>query len=389
MSENWNLHQQIFAACLVSNAAKQQTGTQAYLQEYLYDQLVTLLKKYTGDKWQIGWGPVVWKENPDDTTDGIGNACFVARNKALKFEDGDTYDTYVVSIATTASMYDWISENIAVNYVVDFNAWVSGGIDKPPKKQRGNDEGVFIAYGTAIGVHKLVTEPVPSGLTGVGTGTLIPFLASIPSKGTKVIFTGFSLGGAISPPLALATRQAGLFNKFRKQDVLVYALAAPTPGNQPFSKSFAAQFPFYDGPGYRCWNANIVNSLDAVPQAWCTKRELSPKQNIENIPSIWGSPPLAFVTAGVGVMRLLANVSGVTYFPIRSSYFSSKMPARPTSLNEWANTARQEHESEYVDYIGIMTGLEHFVLDPMKILFGRDSNDEYEPESDEVSLSVE
>jgi hypothetical protein len=374
MSENWNLHQQIFAVCLASNAAIGKTGTQAYLQAYLYGQIVQKMKQYTADEWTIGWGPIVWTKNPTED-EGIGNACFVARNKALTFEDGETYDTYVVSIAATSSTYDWIVEDFGVGRVVDFNAWVQGGIDKLPQKQIGNDGSAFVAHGTASAIYNIVTEPVPSGPTGVGSGTLIPFLASIPSKGTKVIFTGFSLGGALSPTLALAIRQAGLFNKFRVQDVLAYPLAGPTPGNQRFSERFAETFPFYDGPEYNCWNANIVNLLDVVPQAWCDKRALSPKQNIENIPTIWGRPALGIVTTSVFGMGILANSSGVTYDPIRSRYFESKMPARPTDQGQWKKTMKQEHEQAYMTYIGVDIGLKHIVADPWKLIFGKDFDD--------------
>jgi hypothetical protein len=86
-------------------------------------------------------------------------------------------------------------------------------------------------------------------------------------------------------------------------------------------------------------------------------------------------------------MGILANFSGVTYFPIRSRYFWGKMPTRPTTLNEWIKAARQEHESEYMDYIGVKIGLKRIVLDPRKVLFGRDPDDE--PEGVQQALPVE
>jgi hypothetical protein len=373
MPPNWNLHQQIFAICLASNVLNpsKMHDTQAKLQKAMYEQLVKLLKEYTEDRWKIGWGPVVWKENPEDTLDGPGNAWFVAHNPSLQFEDGSTYDTYVVSIAGSSSAYDWITEDFGVNYVVDFNAWVSSGIDKEPQKRHGDNAIPFISYGAAGGVYHIVTEPVPSGPTGVGTGTLIPFLSSIPTKGTKVIFTGMSLGGALSPTLALATLKRGVFKDFRPQDVLVYPVAGPTAGNGPFAKLFGDSFSFLGEPDYQCWNANIVNRLDIVPQAWCDKPLLSPEQNLGNIISIYG-PPLGFVRLLVFVMAFLANLSRVTYIPIRPQFFQGKSPPTPPKNRaEWVKAATQEHETEYMDYIGVHV-LKHVIREPGRI-FGGDS----------------
>ena len=350
--------------------------TQAKLQKAMYEKLIKLMKEYTEDRWKIGWGPVVWKENPEDTLDGPGNAWFVARNQSLQFEDGSTYDTYVVSIAGSSSAYDWIIEDFGVNYVVDFNAWVSSGIDKEPQKRHGDNTIPFISYGAAGGVYHIVTEPVPSGPTGVGTGTLIPFLSSIPSEGTKVIFTGMSLGGALSPTLALATLRQGVFKDFRPQDVLVYPVAGPTAGNGPFADLFADSFPFLGGPDYRCWNANIVNRLDVVPQAWCDKPSLSPEQNLGNIVSIWGHPALGFVRVLAFVMAILADLSRVTYMPIRPHFFRGKTPPTPKNRAEWAKTAEQEHEVEYMEYIGVKI-LKDVIREPGRVFFGGGSEDDH------------
>jgi hypothetical protein len=365
-SKEWDVHQQTFALCLLSNVVNNDNDTQSNLQILMYKRLVGSLKKYLGDAWRIGWGPVVWKQDPDDKKDGPGNAWFVARNPSLKFEDGSTYDTYVVSIASTASMYDWLVQNFGVNYVVDFSAWVSGGIDKPPQKQRGDNQGVFIAYGTADGVHHVATGPVPSGPTGIGTGTLLSFLSSLSPKGTKVIFTGMSLGGVIAPTLALAALQAGTFKSFRSEDVLVYPVAGPTPGNDRFAKLFADKFPLIDGIGYRCWNANIVNLFDVVPQVWCDNPLMSPQQNIDNVLGIWGLPPLALVVLAVIAMRIQAEVSRITYIPIRSRTFLGDKPPRPANNDEWFQTARQQHEVEYEKSIGVMIGFKHIIRNPME-----------------------
>jgi hypothetical protein len=162
--------------------------------------------------------------------------------------------------------------------------------------------------------------------------------------------------------------------------VLVYPVAGPTPGNTPFASLYDGQFPLIDGLDYNCWNANIVNLLDIVPQAWCDKPTESPLQNIEKILSIWGVPPLGFVMLLVFIMGLLASSSGVTYHPIRSRYFTGAIPTRPTDRNQWIKTARQEHETEYMKYIGVViSSLKHVLRDPRTFFGGvpeDDSKDE-------------
>jgi hypothetical protein len=85
----------------------------------------------------------------------------------------------------------------------------------------------------------------------------------------------------------------------------------------------------------------------------------------------------------VSFLSGLADLSDVTYFPIRSSGFVDigNVPSTPTSWDEWKKTAQRQHVNEYPTYIGVDIGLK---ADFTKVVFGHD-----EPEGDKEALSVE
>jgi hypothetical protein len=93
-----------------------------------------------------------------------------------------------------------------------------------------------------------------------------------------------------------------------------------------------------------------------------------------------------WVIGGVGLMKWLANHSGVTYYPIRSRDFTGEMPPNPTDVTQWLATAQEEHETEYMDHIDVHVGLKRIVMDPRKILFGRDPDNELEGDAGDLAV---
>ncbi|HZH75384.1 MAG TPA: hypothetical protein VEY88_05080 [Archangium sp.] len=267
-SPSLNLCQQAFVLSHESNnlGDKQQTGRPSALA----NQLRTHLNDFLGNSdtqnamgnWALAWGPVVFAKDPSDTSTP-DNVMYVAANA--------DQSVYVVAIAGTdfQSHYDVATEDnntlLPVSWKKAFPSLGKYGVpsDIKPTPQ--------ISVGTAAGVNALLSMNDPDTHQ-----SLVTFLGSLGAKSSKtLIFTGHSLGGALSPTLALA-----LFNPVGGQlstanwgHVYVLPTAGPTPGNQGFATFFKQVFPpvsmNLEKP-YYAWNQNIWNSLDAVPHAWHT-----------------------------------------------------------------------------------------------------------------------
>ncbi|EUC54678.1 lipase class 3 [Rhizoctonia solani AG-3 Rhs1AP] len=342
-----NAHQQVFALSLMANLLQKNKGTREDLQRQIQKKLPLALLLLGGD-WRVTWGPVVWKYSPDDAKTGPDHVWFVARNPNLKFPNGEQKDTYVLAVAGTTTDYNWVVNNARVDKVVDYHKWLEAGITTPPKEEISTShENCYIAYGIALGVYRLASIESPAASPG---NTLPSYWASFPdSSETKVILTGHSLGGALSPSLAFGLLESGAFSKFKPNNILVYPTAGPTAGNLVFADLFAQKFPKVPGSGYQVWNYNVINELDIVSQAWCISKDASPAQNMGNIPTIYGSPAILAVSMGVAAASLWASASGTIYVPIPAIRFKGTPPAsRPTTMKGFLKEALKQHGEEFI-----------------------------------------
>ena len=351
-----DVFQQVFALSRASGAVNYDKGRQKTLQEQLQSQLNSALPLIGAD-WKLVWGPVVWKHAPENASTGPDNSWYIAYHPNLQYEDGSVHPTYVIAIAGTPakSLYVWAQENFAVITVSNFKAWVANGIQNPPfPSLHLLPDGAYIATGTVNTIHLLLTTTSPESAASPGT-TLLDFITNVDQSACpRFISTGHSLGGALSPSLALALVTAGAIPADR---TLTYPTAGPSPGDVGFTELFVQTFPPRKLPGaasYQGWNLNLVNTLDPVPQAWAINTSLSPKQNLFDIPGLYGDPILIGVKLTVWLGAIWSGSSGVVYKSIPSQYFTgTPPPAAPTDLSAFLKVVSREHVDAYTAEVGI------------------------------------
>ncbi|KAG9035480.1 hypothetical protein FRB95_011186 [Tulasnella sp. JGI-2019a] len=366
-----NIYQQVFGLNASANyLAKKTNETLEKMQAEIEEALPKVIATF--GSWTVVWGPVVWQaqtglatpSGPPPLSEGPDNVWYVAYNA--------TTNAYVVAIAGTAkySKYDQKHEDGDVHNVVDLSEWLSTGLTGAftthTKLSRADDaKNTYISQGTAEGIHALLNNKSPQ--TAQAPGTLLgDFLATIPATST-LIFTGHSLGGALSPTLALAWWKSTMPKNVPLANVKTYPTAGATPGNANFVAEFEAAFPSPANPtGYQNWNVNLANTLDAVPQAWCTSSAAAPSQNLHRLPEFYDGTPAcqAEVFILIIIMASRAKKSGLGYRPIKTSFFTGssaalpvQKPKRLTDLSDpdiwdpkepcWLNDAHFAHTSQY------------------------------------------
>jgi hypothetical protein len=274
----YSLQQQVFTISLISNAASGQSGSVPLLESTLRQVITAFFgnpqaQQYIGT-WSIAWGPVVTE--PSGAT-GAGNAMFVARGTSPA-----GVPVYVVAVAGTnpLSMYDVFTED----YDTALQPWpypVPAGAGTPN-----------VTQGTLDGLNFLLQMTDPA--TGA---TLQSYLAGVQDGDATLVFAGHSLGGALSPALALALfggTGEGTLDASQWGAVQIYPVAGPTVGDAAYSSLWARVFPqTRDGAG-ETWNLLVWNSLDVVPHAWAQLSALSTLY-----PPIPGTACLANIVKGV------------------------------------------------------------------------------------------
>lgn len=395
---SYNVFQQVFSLSQMSNVLFSAKGTTATLQPLAEKGLQFFLPFAGGSStpdpsvaplignWTLVWGPVVWKDNPNDANTGPSNTIFVAHCPQVQFGTNDVRDTYVVAMAGTAvhSVFDIVSEDAGVSTVVSLgdwlgaSGWTTTSAPPAPKDVAVTVKGKpFIDNGTARGVWALLANPVPKDGVAVGGGTyLAAFLAGLPATST-VIFTGHSLGGALSPTLATVLQQKGWLPGYAKGNVLVYPTAGASPGNPDFATLYNTTFPIPKGSpvnsSYQVWNAVLWNQLDLVPHAWADQGSAIDDRYMGKIPGLYGNSPTslkkgdavtyAAVASAVGLASakknptcnftpLQGNMYASTYVtPIPTSGTALSTP--PASFDEFCTEALYQHIARYDAETGI------------------------------------
>ncbi len=251
--------QQVYALNLLAGSASLRVGTVQQLEAFAAAKIKAVFADSAVQAligtWETVWGPIVYQHNPNQPS-VADNTMYVAQRT-----DTSTPE-YVIGVAGTNpdSWFGWLIEDFTL---VPMVSWPYAKLPSPvPQITQGTNTGINILFGM-----------VSKGQT------LVDFLGSLTSAASAnfpLWVTGHSLGGALSPTLALALAdqqgQAGKWDPSSLAQISVLPTAGPTPGDFNFSNYYDLRL---GSSTSRFWNG-----LDVVPHAW----ELS---MVAQIPSLY------------------------------------------------------------------------------------------------------
>ncbi|MCR9255604.1 MAG: hypothetical protein NXI16_05850 [Alphaproteobacteria bacterium] len=216
-----------------------------------------------GADWQPVFGPIVVA------------ADWVAKNTIFAAK---SISNRMVVVAIAGTNFDSIPDWLKQDAMVKKTQMVPFPIDpsKPISEQEiGNApidfDKIYFTGATAEGVHSLLNMRDDKGRN------IKDYLSANASKDDTLVFTGHSLGGALSPGLAMQLYGPGQMDRGDWKDVLVQPSAGASPGTDRFADEFHVSFPptptgltkTEDPEGdFMYWNVNYANTQDVVPHAW-------------------------------------------------------------------------------------------------------------------------
>ena len=236
--------------------------------------------------WDLVWGPIVFSNNP--------NAEKVVADNTMMLLYSTELNLFVVAIAGTnaVSMYGWFQEDFGVNTLVQWESIVNKKVNKlffTPS----------IAGGTSLGLQNLL------GMTSSGATmleALNTYLSNNSITGATIAVAGHSLGGALSPVMAMYMQDTlSTWNTVSGSisEIQAWPTAGPTPGNADFATyvqdNMSSSFVY----------TSKYNTIDVIPQAWMYS-------SFENIPSIY--PEITAPESSgpqyttIGLLVLMANL---------------------------------------------------------------------------------
>lgn len=333
-------HNRIALLCMLSNvnydlvAGSEQELSQNTLKINELLQNNADVRAYLGTDWQVVWGPSISNSKKKSSTSAVDsfvtdNTMYVARGTDLATGN----PLYVVAIAGTNAVSKKGAE------LEDFNVFnaKNWGTDN----YWGTATSGKVSAGSALGFTILNT------MTDAATGkTLLQFLSTLNDAGpAEVAFTGHSLGGALSPLMALKFIEWKEQMGYTNINVSIYPIAGPTPGNKEFAVYAARKF----GANYH----SVINANDIVPHSW-------QKDMFAEIPSLYKNAP-PFNPGGTEGFRLPLKdqlafdglkvvIDSKTYqriAPDREFVFQGKANVYPDGSGSFFKEAKYQHVMAY------------------------------------------
>ncbi|WP_162144307.1 lipase family protein [Methylocaldum szegediense] len=189
---------------------------------------------------------------------------------------------------------------------------------------------------------------MPYASVGQSGPNLQDYLASVASPDATLIFTGHSLGGALSPTLA-AWLYGNTQARKNWKNVYVLPTAGATPGNQQVVSFFSEQFPaITDGNQvYDIWNKVLRNTLDIVSHAWL-------RSDLKKLPTIYSTATTQLEAELQQIVDSVLLVIPPFYTDLPPQFFTGTAPTDTSStIKEYLEAAAIEHVDAYLELFGL------------------------------------
>lgn len=219
------------------------------------------VKAKIGD-WSVVWGPVIFSKDSLTLSDScvVDNLLVLFKNNSLD----NKAPNYVLATSGTndISKFGWIDEDFdayAMKYwpmkteATSITEFVSTLRNRPVCTRECT--GAAVSAGTSTGLINLLQ------MKDLDTSIWKSLHKQIETGDTLAV-AGHSLGGALSPSLALVLKQyQDEWNPDQTARIIAYPTAGASPGNLDFGRYFYNQI---DSINFR----GKMNVLDIVPHAW-------------------------------------------------------------------------------------------------------------------------
>ena len=262
----------IFTLCWLANINSGMVGSPAALQAHAISGVNAIITNDTVENlignWTVLWGPVTYTH---DSTAGDNS---ISDNTMMLVQGKDPADPtktlYVIAVAGTnsISLFDWEDEDFSVQKMVKWPAPPQAGQNNlsyfvsPPEEGNASitNSGNYISQGIALGLNNLFNN-----MQDGSKGTLIEYLKNQVGNNSapvELAVTGHSLGGGLSPEVALALKDnQSYWNPSGSFTITSYPYAGQSPGNSNFASYFQSRIGAANFHG-------LYNVLDAVPHGF-------------------------------------------------------------------------------------------------------------------------
>lgn len=326
----YSQQQTVFVLSMMSNLAASQKGSPDQIEQYLAGQIDKFLAQMKSDigTWTRAWGPAVFQLPGSSIAD---NAMYVAVNTS------GPAPQYVVGIAGTnpGSIFDWVIEDFFVGVQLP---WLYG---RPPA-------GAALSLGSFTGLTVLQFMRPGPGLPGA-TQTIQAFLKTVVTQPVNVTCAGHSLGGALSPTVALWLLDTqSQWDPQTRATILCEPTAGPTSGNGTFAGYYDQRL----GGG----TTRLVNRLDMVPHVWN-------ETDLAAIPALY-TPDIPVdpgVEAFAGVAEALAQNGDYTQIeadtpPLEGKIATSLIDPKQSAFENYLTQVAYQHVQEYFELLNLLPG---------------------------------